>query len=64
MYYRVVIRRIDHRGKRVVEFGPWLSRYEAEEWAELLRALGYHVDVEGMQGRVIGGVPRGDEDDG
>lgn len=49
--YRVVTKRIDHRNKRIVEYGPWfVSHYDAEHWAEILRNCGYHSEVESQYG--------------
>lgn len=49
--YRIIIRRFDHYGKWIVEAGPWhASRHTAEQWAEILRSLGYVVRIEAMAG--------------
>lgn len=49
--YRVVTEIRDHRGKRIVEAGPWLtSKGDAENWAEILRDLGYKAHIERMNG--------------
>jgi len=49
--YRVVIKRINHRGIRVVELGPWhVARADAELWADMLGECGYHTEVESQRG--------------
>lgn len=54
--YRVVTDIRDHRGHRILEAGPWLvSRDSAENWAEILRDLGYKAHVERMNGELSGG---------
>lgn len=59
--HRVVTDTRDHRGHRLLEAGPWLaSREDAENWAEILRDLGYKAHVERMHGELSGG----DADDG
>jgi len=53
--HRVVTDIRDHRGKRILEAGPWLtSKDDAENWAEILRDLGYKVHVERMSGEISG----------
>lgn len=49
--YRVVTQYRDQGSPRpVVERGPWHpSRHSAEEWADLLRAIGYVVHVESQR---------------
>lgn len=52
--HRVVVRRFDHRGKLIVETGPWhVDRGDAENWAAILRYLGYDARVESMHGRIL-----------
>jgi len=54
--HRVVSRWLDHRGKWVVDTGPWLGSHEdAELWAGQLRALGYLARVESIASQVQGG---------
>ena len=54
--HRVVTDTRDHRGHRILEAGPWLvSREDAENWAEILRDLGYKAHVERMHGELSGG---------
>ncbi len=54
--HRVVTDTRDHRGHRNLEAGPWLvSREVAENWAEILRDLGYKAHVERMHGELSGG---------
>ncbi len=54
--HRVVTDTRDHRGHRILEAGPWLvSRNDAENWAEILRDLGYKAHVERMNGELAGG---------
>lgn len=60
--HRVVVRRFDHHGNLVVEAGPWhASRSDAENWAAILRYLGYDAWVESMRGGILdstdGGLP-------
>lgn len=51
--FRVITDVRDHRGKRILETGPWLkSKSEAEFWAGFLRSIGYHVRVEELDGQV------------
>jgi len=53
--HRVVSRWLDHRGKWIVDTGPWLSSSEdAERWAEQLRGLGYQAKVESIGSQVQG----------
>lgn len=53
--HRVVSKCLDHRGRWVVEAGPWLVSYqEAEAWADELRRMGYIAQVEGMRGSLDG----------
>jgi len=45
--HRVVCYYEGQNWRRIVERGPWLaSRAEAEEWADALRRIGYHVTLE------------------
>ncbi len=45
--YRVVTTYRNGTARPIVEAGPWHpSRKDAELWAELLRASGYHVSIE------------------
>jgi hypothetical protein len=54
--HRVVTDIRDYRGHRILEAGPWLvSRADAENWAEILRNLGYKAHVERMNGELSGG---------
>lgn len=54
--HRVVTDTRDHSGRRLLEAGPWLmSRDDAENWAEILRDLGYKAYVERMNGDLAGG---------
>ncbi len=54
--HRVVTDTRDHRGRRILEAGPWLVfRDTAENWAEILRDLGYKAHVERMNGELAGG---------
>jgi len=49
--YRVVIKRINHRGSMLVEPGPWhVSLNDAERWAEILENCGYHTEIETQRG--------------
>lgn len=58
--HRVVIKRIDHYGTRIVELGPWhVLQADAENWAEILRDCGYHAVVETQQGGVAAVAGRG-----
>lgn len=53
--HRVVTDIRDHRGNRILEAGPWhVSPDTAENWAEILRSLGYKAHVERMNGSIIG----------
>lgn len=59
--HRVVVKRLDHRGNWIVEAGPWhASRSNAENWAEILRYMGYSAQVESIHGNIPGGS---DDDD-
>lgn len=41
----------------MLEAGPWLvSRDDAENWAEILRNLGYKAHIERMNGELSGGA--------
>ena len=52
---RVVTDIRDHRGNRILEAGPWhVSPDVAENWAEILRGLGYIAHVERMNGSITG----------
>lgn len=54
--HRVVTDTRDHRGNRILEAGPWhATKEDAEHWAEVLRAIGYKVHVERMNGELGGG---------
>lgn len=54
--HRVITQSHDHRGKRIVEAGPWLvSEAEAQNWAAILRNFGYVTHVERLQGTITGG---------
>jgi len=54
--HRVVTDIRDHRGQRILEAGPWhVSRDNAENWAKILRDLGYNAYVERMDGTISGG---------
>ena len=54
--HRVVTDTRDNSGRRLLEAGPWLmSRVDAENWAEILRDLGYKAHVERMNGDLSGG---------
>ena len=56
LVHRVVTDIRDHRGNRLLETGPWLvSKEDAENWAEILRDLGYKAHVERMDGEFSGG---------
>lgn len=58
--HRVVTDVRDHRGNRKLDTGPWLkSSEEAENWAKVLRDLGYQAHVEGMNGAISSGVTDG-----
>ncbi len=58
--YRVVTKRIDYRGKRIIEHGPWfVSHHDAEYWADILRDCGYHSEVQSQHG---GGEAHANED--
>lgn len=51
--HRVVTKRRDHRGNWIVEAGPWhVSRSDAENWAVILRHVGYNAQVETLHGPV------------
>lgn len=51
--FRVITKRLDHRRNWIVETGPWhVSRSDAENWAEILRDLGYNAQVEGQHDRL------------
>lgn len=51
--YRVVVKRLDHRDRWLVERGPWItSEKEASAWANTLRRMGYVATVENMSGEV------------
>ncbi len=53
--HRVVTDTRDHRGNRLLEAGPWLvAREDAENWAEILRSVGYKAHVERMNGELSG----------
>jgi hypothetical protein len=57
--YQVVIKRRDHRGKWIIEHGPWLPlESDADSWALILQKLGYIVHVENMRGELL--KPGGD----
>lgn len=56
LVHRVVTDIRDHRGNRLLETGPWLvSKEDAENWAEILRNMGYKAHVERMDGELSGG---------
>lgn len=58
--HRVVTKRLDHRNNWIVEAGPWhMSRSDAENWADILRYMGYNVHVESLHSPFSGG---GDDD--
>ncbi len=60
--YRVVTKSIDHRGRWIREVGPWLdSPDDAENWADLLRHMGYISEVEAMRGHISGSAIGGDD---
>lgn len=47
--YRVVSKCLDHRGRWLIEAGPWLASYDAAaDWAEQLRRMGYIARVDSM----------------
>ncbi|QRM19969.1 hypothetical protein GBK02_11425 [Dechloromonas sp. TW-R-39-2] len=51
--FRVLTKRFDHRDRWIVEAGPWHNKREdAEYWAELLRNVGYSVEVDAQHGLV------------
>ena len=51
--HRVVSKRRDHKGKWIVEFGPWHpSIDEARKWAAVLMEMGYIVRIENMRGEL------------
>ncbi len=53
--FRVLTKRFDHRDRWIVEAGPWHEkRKDAEYWAELLRNVGYSVEVDAQHGLVSG----------
>lgn len=53
--HRVVTKRLDHRNNWIVEAGPWhVSLSDAENWAAILRHLGYNAHVEGLHGALYG----------
>lgn len=53
--YRVVTKCLDHRGKWLVEYGPWLPDYhDAEAWVEQLQRLGYIATIDAMKGSISG----------
>ena len=53
--FRVLTKRFDHRDRWIVEAGPWHDkRKDAEFWADLLRNIGYSVEVDVMHGEVSG----------
>lgn len=59
--FRVLTKRFDHRDRWIVEAGPWHDKREdAEYWAELLRNIGYSVEVDAQHGLVAG--PGGNDD--
>ena len=61
--FRVITDIRDYRGNRLLEAGPWhKAENVAEEWAEILRGLGYRVKVERMKGEVSGGGGQGDDE--
>lgn len=54
--HRVVTDTYDNHGRRLLEAGPWLmSREDAENWAEILRDMGYKAHVQRMSGDLSGG---------
>ncbi len=60
--FRVVTDIRDYRGNRLLEAGPWHKAENiAEEWAEILRGLGYTVKIERMKGEISGGSSDNDE---
>ena len=59
--HRVVTDIRDYRGQRIIEAGPWhVSIDDAENWAEILRDLGYKAHIERM-GSAISGGPSDDD---
>jgi hypothetical protein len=53
--YRVVTKCLDHQGKWLVEFGPWLPAcQDAEAWVEQLQRLGYIATIDTMKGSISG----------
>lgn len=55
--HRVVSKCLDHRGRWLIEAGPWLASYSAaEDWAEQLRRMGYIARIDSMA------QPLGDDD--
>lgn len=55
--HRVVCYYEGQNWRRIVERGPWLaSRAEAEAWADALRRIGYHAEVEDGSNRPTGGA--------
>ena len=62
--HRVITQSQDHRGRLIIEAGPWLaSQAEAEKWASILHGLGYVTRIEPMYGRISGGQGSGTQRD-
>ncbi|GBG03675.1 hypothetical protein AZSI13_30020 [Azospira sp. I13] len=54
--HRVVTKCLDHRGKWMVDAGPWLaSQDDAADWAERFRRVGYQVSIETMANHIQAG---------
>lgn len=52
--HRVVTKYCDRFGKWIVDPGPWLvSRDDADNWASILRHLGYQTEVESQGGAAL-----------
>lgn len=52
--HRVVTKYFDHRGNWIIDSGPWhISREDAENWASILRHLGYAATIETQGGKIL-----------
>ncbi|WP_415034146.1 hypothetical protein [Azonexus sp.] len=62
--YRVVTTYRNGSPRPVVERGPWhVAQKTADDWAQILRALGYAVHVEAQNGMIDAGGEAGGNDD-
>ena len=51
--YRLITTHRCHAARPVIERGPWhSSRRDAELWADMLREVGYGVEIEAQPGAV------------